>query len=65
MAPAMDHNVVELPVLEETQTELQVVEEDHTKNIQPLQLPRATARTWTTCSPESALWSSECLLPAL
>ena len=65
MAPAMDRNVVELPAMEETQTELRVLEEDYIKNIQPLPLPRALARTWTIYSLESPLSSSECLLPAL
>ena len=61
----MDRNVVELPALEETQTELSVLEEYYTENIQPLLLPRATARTWTIYLLESPLSSSECLLPAL
>ena len=63
MAPATGQNLVELPALEET--ELQVLEKDYAKNIQPLQLPRATARTRAIYLLESPLPSSECLLPAL
>ena len=63
--PPVERDAVELPALEETRTELGVLEEGCIKAIQPLPMSRATARTWTICSPESALSSSECLLPAL
>ena len=63
--PPVDRNAVEPPALEEIHTELQVLEEDYVKAIQPLPVSRATARTWTICSPESALSNSLCLLPAL
>ena len=56
---------MELPALEEIHTELRVLEEDYVMAIQPLPMSRATARMWTTYSPESALSNSECLLPAL
>ena len=61
----MHRDAVELPALEETRTELRVLEEGCVKAIQPLPMSRAIARTWTICSPESAVSSSERLLPAL
>ena len=63
--PPVNRDGVEPPALEEIHTELQVLEEDYVKAIQPLPVSRATARTWTICSPESALSSSLRLLPAL
>ena len=63
--PPVDRDAVEPPALEATNTELRVLEEDYVKAIQPLPMSRATARMWTIFSPESALSSSECLLPAL
>ena len=63
--PPVDRDAVEPPALEETHTELRVLEEDYVKAIQPLPMSLATARMWTICSPESALSSSECVLPAL
>ena len=57
--------MVEPPALEETHTELRLLEEEYVKAIQPLPVSRAIARTWTICSPESALSSSLCLLPPL
>ena len=61
----MDQNVVELPAMEETKTELRLLEDGYIKNIQLLPLPRANARTWTIYLLESPLSSSERLLPAL
>ena len=63
--PPVDRDAVKLPALEEIHTELRVLEEEYVKGIQPLPMSRASARMWTTCSPESALSSSECLLLAL
>ena len=61
----VERDAAELPALEETRTEPRALEEGCIKAIQPLPTSRATARTWTICSPESPLSSSECLLPAL
>ena len=64
--PFLGRDAVELPALEETRTELRVLEEQgYVKAIQPLPMSRATARMWTIYSLESALSSSEGLLPAL
>ena len=64
MAP-VERDAAELPALEETRTEPRVLEEGCVKAIQPLPMPPATARVRTIYSPESALSSSACLLPAL
>ena len=63
--PPVNRDAVEPLALEEIHLELQVLEEDYVKAIQPMSVSRATARTWTICLPESALSSSLCLLPAL
>ena len=65
MAPAMGQNVVEPPALEETHTELRVLEEDYAKDILLLPTLRAIVRMWTIYSSELAPWSSLCLLHAL
>ena len=62
MAPAMGQCVLELQALEETHTELRVLEEDYAKEVlrRKKRVPpqvRVTVRTWTTYSSESALWN--------
>ena len=56
--PPVDRDAVELTALEESHADLRVLEEDYVKAIQPLPMSRATARMWTTCSPESTFLSA-------